>query len=340
MIKISKYVSRRNTPWSDCNDITSFEAFISDTYESKYNERHRSISDSNEASFLNDYKPSLCPHCGSKAFVKNGKYKNGVQKYRCSICDKSFNILTNTIFDNHKISISEWIEFLLYLFGYESIQEISKSNKNSSTTSKYWLKKLFLVLENYQDDIVLEGKVYLDEMYYRIKQSDIKFKGIYNEMTGLSENQICIGVAKNDNKIFVKIEGFRKTNKEKTLKTFEKHIAPKSHLIHDEERAHIALVKKLELTEEAYNAKIIKLREDKNNPLDPINKTIMFLRKFLNSHPGFNREELQGYINLFVFMTNEHGEPLEKVKKILDISIITPISLKYRQYYKKKGDYE
>lgn len=290
--------------------------------------------------FLNDYKPSICPHRGSKAFVKNRKYKNGVQKYHCSICDKSFNILTNTIFGNHKISISEWIEFLLYLFGYESIQEISKSNRNSSTTSKFWLKKLFLVLEHYQDDIVLNGKIYLDEMYYKIKQSDVKLKGIYNEMTGLSENQICIGVARDDYKIFVKIEGYKKTNKEKTIRTFEKHIAPKSHLIHDEERAHIALVKKLELTEDAYNAKIIKLRDDSNNPLDPINKTIMFLRKFLNAHPGFNREEMQDYINLFVFMTNEPGEPLEKVKKILEISIKTHISLKYRQYYKKKEKYE
>ena len=66
----------------------------------------------------------------------------------------------------------------------------------------------------------------------------------------------------------------------------------------------------------------------------------MFLKKFLNSHPGFNRDEMQGYIDLFAFMTNEQGEPLAKVKTILDISIKTRISLKYREYYKKKGDFE
>ncbi len=213
MIKIRKCVSRRNTPWSDSNTITSFEAFVTDTYESKYNERHRLISDSKESSFLNDYSPVDCPYCKSNEFIKNGKYKNGVQKYRCSSCGKSFNILTNTIFDNHKISISEWIEFLLYLFGYETIQEISKSNKNSSTTSKYWLKKLFLVLEHYQDNIILEGNVYLDEMYYKIKQSDVILKGIYDELRGLSLNQICVGIAKSESKVFAKIEGFGKTNK-------------------------------------------------------------------------------------------------------------------------------
>ena len=71
-----------------------------------------------------------------------------------------------------------------------------------------------------------------------------------------------------------------------------------------------------------------------------INLRFTLLKKFLNSHPGFNRDEMQGYIDLFVFMTNEHGEPLEKVKTILDISIKTRISLKYREYYKKKRYFE
>lgn len=340
MNRINNYVSRQKTPWSDSDTITSFEAFITDTYESKYRERHKSITDSNESSFLNEYLPETCPYCESKTFIKNGKYKNGVQKFRCSCCGKSFNILTNTIFDNHKISISEWIEFLLYLFGYESIQEISKSNKNSSTTSKYWLKKLFLILEHYQDNIVLAGKIYLDEMYYKIKQSDVKLKGANDEFRGLSQNQICVGVAMSDGKIFAKIEGFGKTNKEKTIRTFAKHIMPKSHLIHDEDKSHIVLVKSFELTEDAYNSKLLKFCDDQHNPLDPINKVIMFLKKFLNSHPGFNRDEMQGYIDLFAFMTNEQGEPLAKVKTILDISIKTRISLKYREYYKKKGDFE
>ena len=94
-------------------------------------------------------------------FKKKGFSQNNAQRYYCNCCHKSFNVLTNTIFDNHKISISEWIEFLLYLFGYESIQEISKSNKNSSSTTKFWLKKLFLELEHYQDNIVLSGVIYI-----------------------------------------------------------------------------------------------------------------------------------------------------------------------------------
>lgn len=233
MKKLNNYVSRRKTPWSNKNEITSFELFISNIYENNYQIRHNKIIDSNEAMFLNDFHINNCPYCESTCFVKNGKYRSGVQRYYCNCCHKSFNVLTNTIFDNHKISISEWIEFLLYLFGYESIQEISKSNKNSSTTTKFWLKKLFLVLKHYQDNIVLSGVVYIDEMFYKVIKKDVKHAIDGKEYRGLSKNQICIGVAIDNTKVYVKVEGLGKTNDAKTLQTFTNHIKEKSHLIHD-----------------------------------------------------------------------------------------------------------
>ena len=41
----------------------------------------------------------------------------------------------------------------------------------------------------------------------------------------------------------------------------------------------------------------------------------------LNSHTEFNRNEMQDYIVLFVFIANKRGEPLKKIKTILNISI-------------------
>ena len=136
--------------------------FIQTQYHNTYHYRHRKLD---EASFFNSIEVNNCPFCKKNNFKKKGFSQNNAQRYYCNYCHKSFNVLTNTIFDNHKTSISKWIEFLLYLFGYESIQEISKSNKNSSTTTKFWLKKLFLELEHYQDSIVLLGVIYIDEMF-------------------------------------------------------------------------------------------------------------------------------------------------------------------------------
>ena len=145
------------------------------------------------------------------------------------------------------------IEFLLYLFGYESIQEISKSNKNSSTTTKFWLKKLFLVLEHYQDNIVLSGVIYIDEMFYKVIKKDVKHTIDGKEYRGLSKNQICIGVVIDNTKVYAKVEGLGKTNDAKTLQTFTNHIKEKSHLIHDKEKSHNSLIKKLSLTHDAYD---------------------------------------------------------------------------------------
>lgn len=79
------------------------------------------------------------------SFVKNGKYKNGLQRYHCRVvdCSRSFSILTNTIFDNHKISISEWIEFLLYLFGYDLSKKYQKVIKTALQQPNIGLKSYF-----------------------------------------------------------------------------------------------------------------------------------------------------------------------------------------------------
>lgn len=59
------------------------------------------------------------------------------------------------------------------------------------------------------------------------------------------------------------------------------------------------------------------------------------LRSFLNSHPGFNRDELQDYLNLFVFMMSDPKDKLEKVDILLEMALKTRKSLKFREYFKK-----
>lgn len=330
----NRYVSRTRTPWDNSKTLSPLEYFIKDKYLKTFEFKHPKI---NEEILLNSFEVTTCKHCKSSNIKKNGFTKNGIQRYFCKDCHKTFNILTNTIFDNHKISISEWIEFLLYLFGYESIQEISKSNKNSTNTTKFWIKKLFLVLQNYQNEIMLNDKIWLDETYFKVIKKDIKVREDNKEFRGLSNNQICIGVATDGFKVYAKVEGFGKTNETRTLDTFEKHIRKNSHLIHDKEKSHNILIENLSLTHTAYDGNVLKTLEDKFNPLDPINKVINSLQKFLKSHPGFKREELQGYLDLFVFMKNEKGAPLEKVKRIVYLSLVAPVSLKYREYFCKKS---
>lgn len=328
--------SRKKTPWDHNNDLSPMESFIKSKYLDSYDYKHPSIKDTKEADLLNSYEVSCCKRCNSLDFKKKGFTKNGIQRYFCNTCKRYFNVLTSTLFDNHKISISEWIEFCLDIFRFESINLTSKTNKNSFTTSKYWLYKLFYIIEDIQDDIVLEGNVYIDETFYPVIESN-KIVKDGKKLRGLSKNQICIGIAYDGRYVYARVEGFGKTSQKKTKDTFINHIKAGSHLIHDKEKIHKILIKELKLTDESYDANKLKKYKDKDNPLNPINRQCYLLKRFLRSHSGFDRDDIQYYINLYCFISNPPVNKLEKVEIILNRAIDFTKSLKYRDFYTSKS---
>lgn len=340
-MKTNNYRShnRRKTPWDSLEDdeLSDLQLFIKNEYKSHYYEHHPLLINENEASFLNSYTPAYCKHCGSTNFKKNGFNSYSIQTYYCKDCGRKFTILTNTIFDDHKISLSEWIEYLLNLFGYSSINLNSKTNKNSPTTSKYWLAKVFLVLKDYQDSILLKGKTYIDETYFSVEAKDIKYKNNGKKYKGLSRNKICIASAKDKNNIFLIVKGKGKISSKKALDAYGPHIKEGSTIIHDDEKAHNILIERNKLKSISYNSNDLKKLNDKENPLYPINRVHYFFKRFLDSHPGFNRNELQGYANLFVFMNNTKGNKLNKVEAFIELALKSNTQrLRYRDYYVKK----
>lgn len=111
-------------------------------------------------------------------------------------------------------------------------------------TSIYWLHKVFLILREYQNNVVLSGNVYIDKMFYKVIKSDIETKE-GKQLRGLSHNQYCIGVGYDKKHIMAIVEGLWKPSKDKTETTFMVHIKPNSRLIHDDEKSHRIMVKKL-----------------------------------------------------------------------------------------------
>jgi transposase-like protein len=238
--------SRRTTPWSEEDNATALQSFIDQINQDNYYTKHPPLNSYYEIELLNSIKINKCKYCECNELQKFGFTKNGIRRYRCKKCGKTFSITNNTIFDNHKIPISEWLDFCLALFRGQSFTSISKNNRNSYNTTKYWINKIFLLLKNYQNDIILKHKVLIDETYYRVIKRDIV--KVDNKMKrGLSENQICIGIGCDENRFYCHIEGYGKPSMNKTLDTFINHIEKESELIHDDEKSHNKLVEKLSL---------------------------------------------------------------------------------------------
>ena len=301
-------------------------------YREHYAARHPKLSETGEASMINSFAPTRCPYCDSEKFRKRGLTANGIQRYRC-LCGQTFLPTTHTIFDGRKISVREWMEYCLNLFRYVSINADSWNNQNAFSTSQYWLRKLFLTLEDCQRDIVLSGTVWLDETYYPVIHSQIDRKDDGTKYRGLSHNQIGIGAATDKQHIICFVEGTGKPSQTKSLDTFVNHIEAGSTLIHDKETPHKKLVSTLRLVSQAYAACDLIGLKDSDNPLDPVNDIHVFLKKFVTAHAGFNRDSLQDYLNLFVFVRNPPFDMLEKVEKVVNLAFQNPKVLRYRSQF-------
>lgn len=230
MRKSDNKKSRRKTPWDGEKDLNPTQAFLKENYDARYNNHHQKVADSGEAEMVNYYAPKRCPFCESEKFKKKGYTNSGVQRYICE-CKKAFTPTTGTIFEDHKLSIVEWMEYCLNLFRHVSITADSWNNQNAFSTSRYWLQKLFLALEGVQDNIVLSsprkdiGTVWLDETYYRVRSEDVEYNEDGGKLRGISKNQIRIGVATDKTNTVFLVEGKGKPSQKKTYETFGTHTA-------------------------------------------------------------------------------------------------------------------
>ena len=327
--------SRRKTPWDRLDELTPTQEFISTQYKEHYMQRHPKLEDTGEVELINSFAPSKCPYCGCERFQKYGHTRIGVQRFKCynKDCNQTFLPTTGTIFDEHRISISEWIEYCMNIFRNVTVNADSWNNKNAFETSKYWLEKLFLLLEEYQRSIILTGKVWLDETYYSVMTRDRELNDDGSNPRGLSKNKICIGVGTDKRNTVIIAEGFGKPSQKMSYDAFITHIEPGSKLVHDKESTHKKLVAELSLESEEYSSNELKRLEDFENPLDPVNHIHYLIKRFLYAHSGFERGQIQSYLNLYAFVLNPPSDKLEKVEYLLNLAFQNPKLLRYRDMY-------
>ena len=326
--------SLRRFPWSFKRELDPYETLTNNTLLEWYHAKHGVASDE-EIKLLNSIEPNSCPYCFNRGISKYGFTTNRIRRYKCSNCNKTFTILTDTIFDSHKIPISEWFEFLLHLFEYHSIKTTSRDNKNSTSTGQYWLKKVFSVLEHYQDNIITRDNVYLDECFFSVKKKDTVLKD-GKKLRGISKNKLCVASLYDFKSVLLLVEYTSKPSFKSTYNTLISRIKEGSTLIHDKEKTHSILVNKLKLKSIVFDSTSIKDLEDEDNPLYPINHIHSLVKSFMREHKGYNRDNLQDYMNLISFILNEPHNSYQKLIEFIKMAISTHERVKYRDVMKKK----
>lgn len=265
---------------------------------------------------------NLCPKCNSNEIIHYGKTKNKIQRYKCCNCGKTFNLINNTSFFACKINIKAWFTFLECVLSGTSIKAACKMAKVSHPTGYAWLRKIFNVLKDYQDNITLNTRIFIDETYIHVDSSKKyykdeigKTKKVLKEPRGISRNKICILVATDKFDSFAEIVGIGRPSRIKNYQICKKHIHPFSTIVGDMDTSIVYTANELHLTREMHKSKTY----DSFSALKPIDQLCNRLKFFLNKHRGFKKDVLQDYLNLFIFMdTNLAKLTLyETTKKLL-----------------------
>jgi len=334
-----RFSSLRQFSWSGKKDKGEDETLIEATVLEWYEQKHRKPSPE-ETAFVNSIPIRSCPRCRSTLFARHGKGSNGIQRYMCLGCKRRFTPLTGTIFDSRKIPISEWVEYLLHLFEFHSAKTSATDNRNAETTGGYWLSKIFAVLKGIQRNVVLRGRVYADEKLFDAPYA-VKEKAKAKTGSSLSRGcQYYVATATDGEGAIFLVMGRSKPSDRACMKTYGKHIAEESTLVHDGEPSHNSFIDALALKSEVHTSAETKGMKDAENPMDPINDVHDKMEKFMSAHPGYDRSRLQDWMNLFWFIWCAPGDKMDKVKAFLKLAVSKRIRIKYREVYGEKADGE
>jgi transposase-like protein len=141
-----------------------------------------------------------CPRCKADRPYRHG-HANGLQRYRCRSCSRTFNALSNTPLARlrHK---ARWIDYLDCMLDSRSVRRSARDTGVASATGFRWRHR-FLQLSKDDRPDRLSGIAEADEMYMleshkgsRTLDRPPRQRGGKAAKRGISNEQMCIVVAR------------------------------------------------------------------------------------------------------------------------------------------------
>lgn len=141
-----------------------------------------------------------CPRCGAAKLYRHG-HVDGLQRYRCVGCTKTFNALTGTPLARlrHK---TKWLDYLDCMLVATTIRRAAKEVQVHKDTSFRWRHR-FLSLTKNDRPKRLHGIAEADELYLlesekgaRRMGRDPRKRGGAATKRGISDEQVCVLIAR------------------------------------------------------------------------------------------------------------------------------------------------
>lgn len=265
---------------------------------------------------------TFCSKCGCKLH-KNGKTKNGIQKYICSGCKKTVSQTTNTIICHSKLSFETWKNIIDNLLNGFSIRRIAEENNVSNYTSFRLRHKVLYALKNFVKNIKLSGNIQSDEKYFSINLKGTKpnnmpryskkrtSKG--NGIKGISHHKVCVvsSIDDNDN-LLLKIVGLGRCTTDMLKDSLGQKLDQAKSVNADSASAYQDFCEEYNLT---LNAIPSGFHSDGIFNISEINGIHSQLETWLSKFKGVSTRHLQEYLDWFVYIfTMKKRFMLNKIK--------------------------
>jgi len=141
-----------------------------------------------------------CPHCAHERIHRHGR-SEGLQRYRCGACGKTFNALTGTPLARlrHK---AKWLDFLQAMQDSLTVRRSARDVGVHRNTSFRWRHRFLAWSKNDRPEH-LHGITEVDETYFlesskgaRTLGRPARKRGGSATKRGISDEQICVLVAR------------------------------------------------------------------------------------------------------------------------------------------------
>ena len=276
---------------------------------------------------MSDSEEDLCVYCPKSKthnVVRNGKGRNGRQRYTCKDCGKTFYAVQDSLSSNVNQDMNAWIKFVRGMIRQYSLEELSEDCNISKTTALSWRLRVFQALEILSSKVKLSGNIIADDtrLNYNLKGNhgahfpmprNARARGGSYSVKSHNKNQICILCAIDENgNSFSRVVGFGNPSAKRICAGFKDKIDCLENdncLITDGAnyfRKTIETYGFLEWKKRTTIKKGKKKVPDTTTPyhIQRINSYHSRLKRFIRNYNGISSRYLPGYLLLFDYLQN------------------------------------
>ena len=280
----------------------------------------------------------VCPLCGGTHVQRNGKRKNGTQKFICRDCGKTFSITKNTIFEGTRKGLAVWKEFMACMSEGLSLDKTAERCGITHATAFVWRHKVLDAIGESLKGTELTGIAEADEAFLPVSYKgdrkafegegcgrEPRKRGGGNHKRGLSDELVCLPCAVDrKGKAVSKVAKLGKCSAEAVKAVLGGHVSSEATLCTDGDRSYRRFAK-------GNGNALVQIKGGKGTVkgiyhIQHLNAYHARLKAFLARLKGVSTKYLNNYLTWVNVLEGVCGGLAQKAMTLIDYAASAPFA--------------